>query len=90
MHVPQNPEFKVKATGFVLLAATIAALPGNRAYYFLGFLLLNTYKLLSEIYSSNCYLPRQWHFSPGLLLDGPWLGWLLVYCIWMAIGRHWI
>lgn len=68
----------------------VAALPGNRAYYFLGFLLIKTHYLLEEAYSSNRYLPRQWRLSAGLLLEDPWFGWLMLYCIWIAIGRQWI
>jgi hypothetical protein len=85
-----SPEFKLKATGLVLLAAMVAALPGNRAYYFLGFLLINTHRLLDEIYCSNRYLPRQWRLSASLLLEDPWFGWLMLYFFWIAIGWQWI
>lgn len=86
----QDARFKLKATGLVLLAAMIAALPGNRAYYILGSLLIVTQRLLDEIYSSNAYVPRQWNFSFGLLMEDPWFGWLMLYCLWIAIGRHWL
>lgn len=90
IHFPQDSRFKLKATGLVLLAAIMAALPGTRAYYILGSLVIVTQRLLDEIYSSNAYVPRQWNFSFGLLMEDPWFGWLMLYCLWIAIGRHWI
>ncbi len=88
IHFPQSPEFKLKATGLLLLAAMAFTLPGNRAYHLLGSLLIVTYRLLDEIYCSNRYLPRQWRLSASLLLEDPWFGWLMLYCIWIAIGRQ--
>ena len=90
IHFPQSPEFKLKATGLLLLAAMAFTLPGNRAYHLLGSLLIVTYRLLDEIYCSNRYLPRRWRLPAGLLLEDPWFGWLMVYCIWIAIGWQWI
>jgi hypothetical protein len=88
-HFPQSPEFKLKATGLVLLTAMVAALPGNRAYYFLG-LLADKHAPLAgrEFIAGNRYLPRQWRLSASLLLEDPWFGWLMLYCIWIAIGRQ--
>ncbi len=90
IHFPQSPEFKLKATGLVMLAVMVFTLPGNRAYHLLGSLLIVTHRLLDEIYCSNRYLPRQWRLSVSLLLEDPWFGWLMLYCIWIAIGRQWI
>jgi hypothetical protein len=88
-HFPQSPEFKLKATGLVLLTAMVAALPGNRAYYFLGLLAdKDTLFAGRRFIAGNRYLPRQWRLSASLLLEDPWFGWLMLYCIWIAIGRQ--
>ena len=67
IHFPQSPEFKLKATGLVLLATMVFPIARQSCgkYHLLGSLLIVTNRLLDEIYCSNRYLPRQWRLSAG-------------------------